>query len=79
MFEFILFVAVIVLIVLTGGTALSSGGGGYSARDNSPKVAPSGTSATVKLPKVAPTGNVRPSSDRTELGEPPHQGSGGRK
>ena len=76
MFEFILFVAVIVLIVLTGGTALSSGGGGYSARDNSPKVPPVGGSATAK---ARPTGNVRPSSDGTELGEPPHQGSGGRK
>jgi hypothetical protein len=79
MFEFILFAFLMVLISQVAFIALSSGGGGYSARDNLPKVPPSGTSATVKLPKVAPTGNVRPSSDRTELGEPPHQGSGGRK
>jgi hypothetical protein len=67
MFEFILFAAVMVLISQIAFIALSSGGGGYSARDNAPKVPPVGGSATAK---------VRPLSDRTELGEPP---TGGRK
>ena len=76
MFEFILFAFLMVLISQVAFIALSSGGGGYSARDNLPKVPPVGGSATAK---VRPTGNVRPSSDGAELGEPPHQSSGGRK
>ena len=50
---------------------------GYSADlDGGPKAPPRGGSATAK---ARPTGNVRAPRDGAELGEPPHQGTGGRK
>ena len=50
---------------------------GYSADlDGGPKAPPRGGSATAK---ARPTGNVRAPSDGAKLGEPPHQGTGGRQ